>query len=1254
MYYHVAIPKKIPLPQVFQEWVNKYNQHLPASGSGTPQFASLREFAKYIRDNRTGSCFHRSIAFYDQFVEKYGDTIRIVQNDVHAMIEMKINGRWHKLDLGGYPANLKKLEPEIFKPIAEEKGTLLVSIAAASQELSQFFICEKPLAEILIENQPTLVHVNSDIAVKEFYTQLRTHTADIFIAHRPEDLSLTATGLSQDGTLTKSKLQRWLKPYKQGVICVDIRDFNDEEVAQLNDLLDRTIENIQLPDGIGIKLIDHPDRHYGPDFRRRVTVKTSLSTPSSDTLLEKTLPEEKEGRVEIDLFNSSYWQRAVMGAWRLKPSEDESFSFYWEVGPLLEALQSPETQQIVFKNPPLHDPTFTTFVAELQALRRIEWVDQIKTIPKGITFYQSTGLDWQALSRQVSLRPFTPVDHPPYVLSNANLLSFIQDSCYEFAKNSHHLITTPCYLDRCKAKGEAIDVVCAHGLSVDAVAQFLAEAQKRNVPVHFLMLSGESIPACLSSLHFKAEASLEQKKDNTFYSHIEWQIHEDIYFAERQLLVQYPGAFCFDLSCLEPPELGRFPILPDAIKQTLLKTGKFAMRAELSSIIQKLKAGETVILSGKIPPSLYEALTTLNLGFIEAERIKGKLIILTPPEEASAVHGITGRILEPTVSKRDDKIRLLAQVYSAHAAEIKEFKRSSTQLNFATLERQFLQFTLQQEHNRKKRAYDDLQSDKEKARIFDANRLVAVQAALKLNPWVMLPGLTGIGKSYFMQNVLPQKEVCFRLEEWLQKKPAPHESAILIIDEASFASQLNNEGENFLERFKSLRNNPPGFLWKGHYYELTSQHKIIFAFNPASYGAGRSTAVFLSEHALTVSFRALPDFYIRAHLITPLLKKILKRKFSKEKLRHIADPLMNVYRWIIEHSPANEILMTPRSVKAMANLVASRINKDGITDPSILNRVATEVAFNLGRQALVDHINILTEFNKHFAVQPVRERPIPKDYLEHQREVYWFIQDMLQARASVLAGNNTDLGLGGILLEGASAIGKSHFVRQIVAEYQSAFGEHIYRISPTTPFHEKEKVLRKAFDEGALVVAEEMNTSIWPNKLLNYYLMGQDEHGKPAKKPGFFLIATQNFRSFAGRRAEDPAQRLRQIKYILDWPIYKPPALSIIKKDAHHQNDDKKRFYLALALSDYKKILKPAADSFFGRLFGNNCVQQLNVVIKLQNAIKRNDFFTQDLLGVLTPNEQRIALQGKLGEILKPFLKARLDEEKPKPDNFFP
>ena len=74
----------------------------------------------------------------------------------------------------------------------------------------------------------------------------------------------------------------------------------------------------------------------------------------------------------------------------------------------------------------MQDPSFTSFLAELSSLRRVEWADQRTDVPQEINFYQTSGFNWEELSSQSSLHQLDPKELGYYVLSDANVLSFIQ------------------------------------------------------------------------------------------------------------------------------------------------------------------------------------------------------------------------------------------------------------------------------------------------------------------------------------------------------------------------------------------------------------------------------------------------------------------------------------------------------------------------------------------------------------------------------------------------------------------------------------------------------------------------------------------------------------------------------------------------------------------------------------------------------------------------------------------------------------
>src|SRR5205823_6512939 len=116
--------------------------------------------------------------------------------------------------------------------------------------------------------------------------------------------------------------------------------------------------------------------------------------------------------IEIDLFNSSFWQRKLLGTWKIKPEKSGELSFYWEAGKLLKIVQDKNSpiKNIIFKNPPLHDASFTTFLAELQSLRRLEWADQTTKVANDITFSQSNGYEWEQFKDMVSFTPLNIQD----------------------------------------------------------------------------------------------------------------------------------------------------------------------------------------------------------------------------------------------------------------------------------------------------------------------------------------------------------------------------------------------------------------------------------------------------------------------------------------------------------------------------------------------------------------------------------------------------------------------------------------------------------------------------------------------------------------------------------------------------------------------------------------------------------------------------------------------------------------------------
>ncbi|CAM4443887.1 MAG: hypothetical protein LEGION0398_MBIBDBAK_01433 [Legionellaceae bacterium] len=147
-------------------------------------------------------------------------------------------------------------------------------------------------------------------------------------------------------------------------------------------------------------------------------------------------------------------------------------------------------------------------------------------------------------------------------------------------------------------------------------------------------------------------------------------------------------------------------------------------------------------------------------------------------------------------------------------------------------------------------------------------------------------------------------------------------------------------------------------------------------------------------------------------------------------------------------------------------------------------------------------------------------------------------------------------GLGGIIIEGESGIGKSELVLALLEanDYKEKkidtsseiidSGKYFYRIPVSLPIEKKEMLLLEAFNNGALVIIDEINSAPIMERLFNSLLMGKTIEGKKPAKPGFFLIATQNPVSMAGRRIMSDALSHRLLKVTL--PPYTSNEMKMI------------------------------------------------------------------------------------------------------------
>jgi hypothetical protein len=310
-----------------------------------------------------------------------------------------------------------------------------------------------------------------------------------------------------------------------------------------------------------------------------------------------------------------------------------------------------------------------------------------------------------------------------------------------------------------------------------------------------------------------------------------------------------------------------------------------------------------------------------------------------------------------------------------------------------------------------------------------------------------------------------------------------------------------------------LFDTPPTIFINGQNYILSNQHKVIFAGNPVSYGGGRTQQRLFLEHPAKVIFPPMSPAYIYQHILKPILRQTLddaaaetiaKQIFAKYDLNHLAEP-----------------------------------EKYGLTARDLQYDALKYCAIREGVEALKMDIKSRHE-HQDLPIYFMTPSRLPTELeLQHLLRIRNFrtqlkIQEAQTPESSLYGGKSA------LLLDGPPGVGKSEFIA-----YELTKQGYTHRISDPRDVYEpsnsyyfipaslspalKLELLEQAFQRGALVCMEEINSSPFAERYLNAYLMGEDIHGKRPEKTGFMLIGTANAASLRGRTPLSPAVASRSV-----------------------------------------------------------------------------------------------------------------------------
>jgi hypothetical protein len=1036
------------------------------------------------------------------------------------------------------------------------------------------------------------------------------------------------------------------------VLIVHYDHFTPNDMIRFNALLDETpnADGYSLPEGtkvIGVMNVKKSGAYQGSDFYSRfkhrepcpVTEKIIMEAVPPLNVSEKTRDEKTSAF--IDLYNGADWKSELLGRWKLNGDQ-----LYFEEGQLLPALKqlaNSKEKILEIRHGLWGQAEFQHFWHQALADGFVEYDGRRIEIPL-LHLVKVHGYVWDKKIIQVTQG--LSYDDKTVVLNPSELYLFFEKYRYDANK----LYVEKGVIAEQKA-GSVLHVNLTRSLTNDQWSKLLDHCNKQNITLHVhaateVMFSfppdlvspsevkeqKEKGPSAAEHTRFLAAEDLDEAVLRLKEVDKNWKVIDISECSSNHLMMCIDGKwdedkkrFYFEetkkalLTLLENNEnvilKGTFsPELADALAPLLLQrlsgttfeatpkatfeaksVAKSEATSEAKSVAKSESTSEAISEAKSVAtPKAKSVATPKATSEVKPLPPQGRLVLLTSQQNAFNVLPCEQ---QKKLTIDDKKAYLKAKGYK----ELKNIEPSLWETaSCSQLEAHCLSddpwvgmrdlpktIMIQGPCNFKK--------SKQVAEAFTQKRLTSLNQVLASSPYAFITGLTGIGKSTFIQQDylkdlkskngrLYQGEST--LEEWARDKAEG--SKILFIDEANLSSRQWSE-------FEGLFQDPPGILIDGNYYPLSKEHKVIFAGNPVSYGDERMLASLFNHHGNAVLFEPMPLESIYHSILTPILEQSRLDPETKETICHF---FFNVYQFVLSFS-SREVLISPRELQTMvlltiahaedypaeaataaeyyAYLIAinilpkdqqekfppsrdykltrkerkkeEKVEIKGETKEEIKEKQKEKIKQEIKEDRTGERKEKSKEEKKEELKQESKEEKQPYLVTPSREPICHILDDMFKLRELRLSKRDTASdnylygGLGGVVLEGIPAAGKSELViarllasglkKGTIAKAEEVKKDKLtktdkknnvfYYIPVSMSVTEKTAVLRKAFDEGAVVMIDEINSSPMMERLLNAMLMGHDENGIRPNSPGFMVIGTQNPATMGGRRVASNA-----------------------------------------------------------------------------------------------------------------------------------
>ncbi|MBS0289635.1 MAG: hypothetical protein JSS07_06335 [Proteobacteria bacterium] len=1166
--YLINVPETVNYQshEIVENFVQYFRTFQPGTLTTEIGDQNAENFLLQLYNQKLGRCEQLAVMF-KYFLQKQCPQlpVRIVCSDCHAYVEVQLGSQWVAYDLGGYPGELTVKEPPAKTGSQEvlELMTLDPKHITWQQEEDASPINADAIAMQALGNEGHNVLIrcqsNEDVQTMCLNVQYLAKQMNrrIYVINHADELVCAQNWLKREKDNTGTTMEGPGGPLydfltltdptqEPPILLVNWNNFSKDELVRFNKLIgeERFVDDTPLPNEcivVGLYNTKKADRYKGSDFYSRHSLKLTASSEVFDALcksrfaLEFPTGEPSTNHYEIELYDSVNWKEILLGHWLI-----EAGQLRYKEGELVKALK--QGKSVHLRNAPWHIPDFLQFWQEAKIHGCIKTCNETIAVPKSFwtDLNQGQGYDWHKFKGVKFVSTVQP--GPPLVINPSNFNQFVEHYDLLDSKPVAHPSLFSQY------KQQTLTVFISAPLNTANWHRLLQAAQQHEVKLQLVVAKDTPLPEAL----IQAFSALSLTQDIEPYPNVQLIQSNDISFSLANLKEKLATAqpLVIDISECTPSDV---LYRADA---TINKT-ELIFHEKFSPIFEALQNKQTVILKGRLSDELRDALLPLCVqGGItvngQYRPINGKLYVLAENKLSDVLQTETHNVSlneklahifthypglnEPLKTAIKAHVWPKEISYDQLVASIDHYQHSTPPsfdyLSAVLTDRTVvhpaevpLELTQQHVHSTCDR--------------FVGERLAALKQLISRGPVGFICGKTGVGKSTFIDKyVTPENgyklyHELAQVQAWANDKTLGLKK-VLFIDEANIADQD-------FTLFSGLREHPPRILVNDKLLELTDDHVVIMAGNPMSYGGERRLPQIIAQHGNVCYFDLLPVEYIYQEVIHPIFDA---GKIPQDLSDQWGKCILKTYQ-IISALSTTEVLISPRELKMMAMLL---VTLRGGQDP---HRIIYDIVY----PCLA--VEKRQEFDQWFMAQyplqvlPAEEPKQSSHFSLSQTKVYVMtpsrqtiacsLQHLLAVREFSIQATDPRLrlpGLGGLLLEGDSGVGKSHFLidqllkqgyTQIPLKKCEQMNENpptkgFYVIPANLSFAQKEKLLLAAFDQGLLVVIDEINSCPMMERLLNAILMGYHPKTKqPAKHPGFILLATQNPISMDAREATSRA-----------------------------------------------------------------------------------------------------------------------------------